>query len=491
MCDKPSSTTLLSLLARADTVPMGTAGPTADAGASSSRSTGAVTGAGVFMQEGDAVPAAVAGMPLAQALARGEAPSAASDDMPVSRGSRRRRLWELPSQALCPVIGVCLPMPVLRRKLGKLLGGQALNNDYEMHCGAINECARRGPVSEMLQKELDQRFAIALRQSSQHKTAEALTRWWNAAQQGNDVGGALWGALTHARCDAALQEQILRDIHMLQHQVGAANRADLQRLETLEDENGVLARELAQAQSRSTRLLAERARALETSQAECLRLRGELMSRDTLVAGLRDELQQLEDSIPGLRHRHEQAKHLRSQQERIHQLERGLLAARQQAEREQRRADEMQQALALAERQLAQHTMLTHAESQESAEPSLPSLEERAVLCVGGRPAVVPIYRQLIERTGGRFLHHDGGEEDAVAKLDASLAAADLVICQTGCISHDAYWRVKDHCKRHNKQCVFVDKPSASGLRRALGSLGNSEAADALAVQPGLSDRPG
>ena len=86
---------------------------------------------------------------------------------------------------------------------------------------------------------------------------------------------------------------------------------------------------------------------------------------------------------------------------------------------------------------------------------------------------MVPIYRQLIERTGGRFLHHDGGEEDAVSKLDASLAAADLVICQTGCISHDAYWRVKDHCKRHNKKCVYIESPSASGMRRALGSLGS------------------
>ena len=404
----------------------------------------------------------------------------------ISSGSRRRRLWELPSQALCPVIGVCLPMPVLRRKLGKVLGGQALANDYELHCGAINECARRGPVSELLQKELDQRFAIALKQSSQHKTAEALTRWWNAAQQGNDVGGALWGALTHARCDAALQEQVLRDIHMLQHQVGAANRADLQRMEALEDENAVLTRELAQAQSRSTRLLAERAQALEASQAECLRLRGELMARDTLTAGLRDEVQQLEASIPGLRHRHEQAKQLQSQQDRIHQLERALLTARQQAEREQRRAEELQQTLSQMGRQLeAQAESARPGEAAAMPEAALPSLDERSVLCVGGRPAVVPIYRQLIERTGGKFLHHDGGEEDAVAKLDASLAAADLVICQTGCISHDAYWRVKDHCKRHNKKCVYIESPSASGLRRALGSLGSAESVEAMTQSSG------
>jgi hypothetical protein len=90
---------------------------------------------------------------------------------------------------------------------------------------------------------------------------------------------------------------------------------------------------------------------------------------------------------------------------------------------------------------------------------------------VGGRPASVPVYRYIVERTGGRFLHHDGGEEESPARLDATLAAADLVICQTGCISHNAYWRVKDHCKRTGKQCVFVESPSTAGLKRALRTL--------------------
>jgi hypothetical protein len=95
-------------------------------------------------------------------------------------------------------------------------------------------------------------------------------------------------------------------------------------------------------------------------------------------------------------------------------------------------------------------------------------LENRSVLCVGGRSSSVPIYRNMIERVGAQFAHHDGGLEDSSSQLDASLAAADLVICQTGCISHSAYWRVKDHCKRHGKRCVFVDNPSVSSLVRGL-----------------------
>jgi hypothetical protein len=46
-----------------------------------------------------------------------------------------------------------------------------------------------------------------------------------------------------------------------------------------------------------------------------------------------------------------------------------------------------------------------------------------------------------------------------------------LVICQTGCISHDAYWRVKDHCKRTGKPCVFVENPGTASLRRALAEF--------------------
>lgn len=43
--------------------------------------------------------------------------------------------------------------------------------------------------------------------------------------------------------------------------------------------------------------------------------------------------------------------------------------------------------------------------------------------------------------------------------LEASLIAADLVICQTGCLSHGAYWRVQDHCKRTGKTCMLVEQP--------------------------------
>lgn len=50
--------------------------------------------------------------------------------------------------------------------------------------------------------------------------------------------------------------------------------------------------------------------------------------------------------------------------------------------------------------------------------------------------------------------------------LEASLVAADLVICQTGCLSHGDYWRVQDHCRRTGKACVIVEQPDAIRIMR-------------------------
>ncbi|WP_256856450.1 DUF2325 domain-containing protein [Variovorax sp. KK3] len=53
-----------------------------------------------------------------------------------------------------------------------------------------------------------------------------------------------------------------------------------------------------------------------------------------------------------------------------------------------------------------------------------------------------------------------------LSALHESLVAADLVICQTGCLSHGAYWRVQDMCRRTGKACVLVEEPDAVRIVR-------------------------
>jgi hypothetical protein len=382
---------------------------------------------------------------------------------PPLPGSRRRRLWELPGHAHCPVVGVCLPMPALRRLVDKAGGpGQRLD-DYELHCTAVTECKRRAPLTEALQRELDRRGLLALRRAAKVKGEQALSDWWREASAGKDLGSALWALLTHPSCTPALEDRVLAEVHMLQHQVGMATRVELARFEALIDENAVLSRELAGAQARCLHQAADFGRRSQAQEAEALRTRGELITRCTELAQAREELQALQQADPALADRLALAQENAALKQRLVDVQRALQAAEQQAERQRRRADDVEALLAL-------RLQAQGAEPPATAATASNWLAERAVLCVGGRSASVPVYRQVVERTGGRFLHHDGGAEDSPHKLDATLAAADLVICQTGCVSHDAYWRVKDHCKRTGKRCVFVEAPSRAALERALAA---------------------
>lgn len=407
---------------------------------------------------------------------------------PAERGSRRRRLWELDTHAHCPVIGVCMPIGALRKLADKVLGGQALADDYELHCGAVAECRSRTRMSEALHKALERRYALTIRDAGRIKDAANLAEWWRQAAAGKDLAGALWAVLTHPQCNSVLEHQVLGEVHMLQHQVGAAARADLTRFQALLDENAVLARALGEAQQRNTRQAATYTQESDRLRAEIMQLRAELVRRDTTEARLREALQTLESTMPDLAPRNELLQANRRLESRLLAVQRELALAREQVERLQRRAA---RAAAAVREQIAANE--PRQEDQDpgfggaAAEaPRIPALRDRAVLCVGGRPASVPAYRRLIEHTGGRFLHHDGGEEESDARLESTLAAADLVICQTGCISHNAYWRVKDHCKRTGKRCVFVDTPSRAGLERALREIGSGAQAEPEAASAQL-----
>jgi len=390
-------------------------------------------------------------------------PDPADDHGNTPGGSRRRKLWELPQGTLCPLMGVCLPISTLRRVLGKTLGG-ALGSDYEVHCSAINECTHRSTSCEAVQRELDLRHALAVQRFAKAKTTDAVAALWRDESTGSDPAGALWAGLTHPRCDGALRERICSDIHMLQHQLGAGNRADLQRLQALGAEHAALKRELASTQERNARALAERSAQMECLAAQLMRLRAEGIQKDSLIAALREDLAAAE--VPTLT-RPDPGHELRALQRRVTQLERDLGRAQQAASQGADRANELAAQLAQATR-IETEPIETPTDDERAR---LDSLRDAAVLCVGGRTAIVPVYRRLIEITGGHFAHHDGGEQQSAAQLEASLAAADLVICQTGCISHDAYWRVKDHCKRTGKRCVFVDNPSAASFARSLRTM--------------------
>ncbi len=393
----------------------------------------------------------------------------AVEESKPSTGSRRRRLWELSHECHCPVIGVCIPLDTLRRIVNKALGGKALADDYEVHVGAVAECLHRNRLSEALQDELERRYVLEIRHFKAAKTVRELADLWSQAIRQGDVAGAFWAALVHPRCDAIMQEVLCRDMHMLQHQAGANARIDVARFTAVLDENAVLTRELGRAQERSTRLLAEKSAEIARMTTLHMRVQADNISKESRFAFLSEDLAALKASNPAL----DASTRLLKKMDQM---------AGRQAELEEQNAA-LRQKLATAAKALeALNTEAPNAARPVPAERTEPRvspvtlyLKQKTVLCVGGRTGNIANYRDLIERVGGRFAHHDGGLEDNQSVLDASLAAADLVICQTGCISHNAYWKVKDFCKRTGKRCVFVENPSTSSLVRGLEQISDKE----------------
>jgi hypothetical protein len=172
-----------------------------------------------------------------------------------------------------------------------------------------------------------------------------------------------------------------------------------------------------------------------------VRLRAAAMVRETALAWEREDRQAMEAAIPGLPKRLTLARRVEWLVGRVHDL--------QGAMRERLRWPKTAAA---------------------------PDLREKSVLCVGEQGAGTSVAQQVIEMAGGHFLHHGGDDRQEGPALEASLVAADLVICQTGCVSHDAYWRVQDHCRRTGKQCVLVDQPLALQWVRSQGALNSTTA---------------
>jgi len=377
-------------------------------------------------------------------------------------GSRRRRLWELATNCHCPIIGVCLSLGQLRKLVDKVAVVPVRGDDYDVHVWAVHECANRNALSELLQRTLDERFAVVVRRFRAARDGAAVTALWRDAVERGDVAGAFWAALTHPRTDLARLEAIVRDMHMIQHQAGAAVRVDLGRFVALQKENAALAAELEQTRDKAARALDARAKELARQAELESQLRAELAARDALVDALRRDLADLQAALPDLRDR----ERLRERVGELEARERAL--AGKMVELRQRLACERQAAP-------AQATVAVPVAPPQPVRARL-DLADKTVLCVGGRSGNVPNYRDLLEKEGARFVHHDGGLEQASELLDTSLAAADLVICQTGCISHQAYWRVKDFCKRTGKRCLFVDNPSTSSLSSCLRHAGEAVA---------------
>jgi hypothetical protein len=400
--------------------------------------------------------------------------------LPQPARSRRAKLWELPARWHCPLVGTCLTLEDLRRIARQTGIDVAEMAEYALHAVIVSHCAERSAVAERVQRLLEARYAAALALFARAADDAALLALWREALVTGEVAGALWAAWSHAELSESVGATIYGEIHMASHQSGAAVRVDQRRFEQLKREHAALRDELEalrHGQSVTQREHERTVNDLRRQLADAGQRAALLGVRELELAGARKAVREHATLL-------ERAEILA---QRVETLEERNAHHARRCEQLAQTLNETQDELAAADAALES---LLGVDAAPAAQPACPAagvacmdcpaevrLSGRCVLCIGGRANLVDGYRRLVENQGGRFLHHDGGLEESLHRIDAAVASADAVVCQAGCVSHAAYWRLKEACKKLGKPCVFLKSPGVTSFARGLASLAGREGA--------------
>jgi hypothetical protein len=404
----------------------------------------------------------------------GEAAAVAKLPAPPGEASRtsRRKLWELEEKHHCPVVGTCLNLDDLC-KIARQSGFAGHGIDpYRLHVEAVSLSCTRNGAAEAMHKRMDRKHALQLTRFDQAKSDAEVRALWRQHLDRGEVAGAMWAAITHKHASCETRQAIYEDIHMLSHQVGAGQAADLRRLAFLEREHAELQRQARRDGERQARELADKAARIRWLEGEV----AESLQRAEAAHPLRARLEALENGTAMIEMGRRQLA-LEAAAVRLRES-----AARAAALEEENPRLRQERDAARAERDALERLGLG-----ETAEPepgacagecaACPQpLHGRCVLCVGGRTTLLPQYRQLAERLGVRLIHHDGGREEALSRLPDLLASSDAVICPTDCVSHPAYYQLKRHCKQAGKPCMLVKSSGVGSFAAALTRLAEGRA---------------
>jgi len=382
--------------------------------------------------------------------------------------SRRAKLWELTAMLHCSIVGTCLPTGELRSLLRR--ADPALHagaTDHDVHSIAVGAAGRNDELAKQIQKALERRHRLAIERFGRARSSEELRALWDEAMRSGDIPGAYWAVLTHPFATDAVVRHAFGDLHMLSHRVGAANRADLQKLHWLEHEKAALEDKLARQQARLREAIVSRdARVADLSAAL-----GARVDRDRAepTGGGRNatEVAALESVVANLR------KLLDLEMRRRERAEKRVqeLSARRAAELETRASIERELALLRDEAASAERAFGTLAEEERSEAAGDWSLGGLSILYVGGRPHQVARLRTVIERAGGRFAHHDGGIEHADDLLPGLVSRADVAVFPVDCVSHSAARSVKRMCRQAGKRFVPLRSAGIAPLLHAVRAV--------------------
>lgn len=395
---------------------------------------------------------------------------------------QRKKIWEIDECFKCALIGTCLSRGELR-KLGreKVYAIGPPSDDYLLHSQFIAIAGQQDAKGKSLHKYLEKKYRAATRKYFLVATDEEIRKLWVADLAEGRIDSAWWAVMTHPLASQDLVTELYREVHMLGHDcVSSSHKKKVligylrTRVASLEEvlgsERQSYLREKRQLKEEISGLTMER-----DGQAAIVRenhkLRAEMAALSERIVSLNSAWQ--EDPA---RQANEE---LRLQNCELHAgidaLAVELATMKEQHRILEQRASDQAGEIAALETLLLRHPVPASpcaacADQNTANCPGL-NLCGRTVLYVGGLNKMVPHYRQMVESSGGRFIHHDGGREVSRSLLPKMLLTADAVFCPIDCVSHDACNCVKTMCKRYRKPFVLMRSASLSSLAKGLSDI--------------------
>jgi hypothetical protein len=370
----------------------------------------------------------------------------------TERPGRRLKIWEIPANWLCSVIGTCLTpadiQQILKRSAIRLRDGAY---DYEIHGYVVGQAQDDGRVGREINKMLDHKYRAILRKVADEQDEVRLAALWDDLCRRGLVASAYWAFISQGHVPEWLKTHAFGEVHMLSHFMGGFNRQSAKELWLAEREVSQLADKLASQRRRA---------------------RDDLAERDRAIAKLEEELQQTRTQLANSYQRHAQRDTRSSAgwQTRLDRGQRRLSATRARL----RAVEQENQRLAALVDALADVSPPSRAPAPGAGEATAEDrtkaqeLSGGCILYVGGRCHLVPHLRARAEARAAELLHHDGGRGEALQALESMIDRADVVFCPIDCISHHACLKAKHLCRRLAKPFVPLRSSSATCFARAI-----------------------
>ncbi|MEO0328255.1 MAG: DUF2325 domain-containing protein [Pseudomonadota bacterium] len=320
--------------------------------------------------------------------------------------------------------------------------------DYDLHSFFVTSTTNKGKEAKAIHKLLDERHAGALRKFGRLSTDADLISLWNEMKNSGQIAGAFYALMTLRHVSQEVRGIIFGEVHMLSHLMGASYRERSQ-------EVSILKTRLSDMENRKSRIESGLHKALD--------------DRDQKIG-------ELERQISDLKAKAQVAKTINSSRKapmRFNTRDRAIEVARGKARAADAARESAENRARLYRKQVIELRKTLSSSISESTEPNRPSqkLCGRSILYVGGRPGQISHLEKTVDIFGAKFLHHDGGKEDSITRIDEVLASVDCVLCPVNCVSHDACLRVKAGCKKLGKDFIPLRSSSQTTLRNALLSI--------------------